>query len=49
MNGEEWRTGMNNTPVFAVRTAQAFHDQLLASVPDPATGKRSSQIKSLPG
>jgi len=38
-DGEEWRTGMNNIPVFAVRTAQGFHDQLLASAPDPATGK----------
>jgi catalase len=38
-NGEEWRTGMNNIPVFVVNTAQAFHDQLLASAPDPATGK----------
>jgi catalase len=39
-NGEEWRTGMNNIPVFPVKTAQAFHDQLLASALDPATGKR---------
>ena len=38
-DGEEWRTGMNNIPVFPVKTAQEFHDQLLASAPDPATGK----------
>ena len=38
-DGEEWRTGMNNIPVFPVKTPQAFHDQLLASAPDPATGK----------
>jgi catalase len=38
-NGEEWRTGMNDTPVFSVRTPEAFYDQLLASVPDPSTGK----------
>src|SRR5258707_4076286 len=38
-DGEEWRTGMNNIPVFAVRTAQGFYDLLLASAPDPATGK----------
>jgi catalase len=38
-NGEEWRTGMNNIPVFVVNTAQGFHDQLLASALDPATGK----------
>jgi catalase len=36
---EEWRTGMNNIPVFAVRTAEVFTEQLLASMPDPATGK----------
>jgi len=38
-DGEQWRTGMNNTPVFAVNTPQAFYEQLLASVPDSATGK----------
>jgi len=38
-DGEVWRTGMNDIPVFAVRDAQGFHDQLLAVKPDPATGK----------
>jgi catalase len=38
-DGQEWRTGMNNTPVFAVNSAQGFYEQLLASRPDPATGK----------
>jgi catalase len=38
-NGEEWRTGMNNIPVFPVRNPKEFHDQMLASAPDPATGK----------
>ncbi|HVM62341.1 MAG TPA: catalase family peroxidase [Verrucomicrobiae bacterium] len=38
-DGEEWRTAMINTPVFPVRTPQAFYEQLLASAPDPATGK----------
>jgi catalase len=38
-DGEEWRTGMNNIPVFVVNSAEGFHDQLLASAPDPATGK----------
>ncbi len=37
--GEEWRTGMNDIPVFPVNTAQAFQELLLASLPDPATGK----------
>lgn len=38
-DGQEWRTGMNDIPVFAVNTPQAFYEQLLASAPDPATGK----------
>jgi catalase len=38
-HGEEWRTAMVNLPVFPFRTPQAFYEQLLASAPDPATGK----------
>jgi catalase len=38
-DGEEWRTAMINFPVFPVKTPQAFEDQLLASAPDPVTGK----------
>jgi catalase len=38
-SGHEWRTGMNNIPVFAVNSAQGFYEQLVASKPDPATGK----------
>ena len=38
-DGEEWRTGMNNIPVFIVNSAQGFYDQLLAAAPDPTTGK----------
>lgn len=38
-DGEEWRSGMNNIPVFVVNSAQGFYDQLVASAPDPATGK----------
>jgi catalase len=37
--GEEWRTGMNNIPVFVVNTPGAFRDQLVATAPDPKTGK----------
>src|SRR5262245_4531496 len=37
-NGEEWRTGMNNIPVFPASTAQGFYEQLLASAAYPATG-----------
>jgi catalase len=35
--GEEWRSGMNDIPVFPVDSAQAFHELLLASLPVPAT------------
>ncbi len=38
-DGQEWRTGMNDIPVFPVNTAQSFNEQLLASKPDPRTGK----------
>jgi catalase len=38
-NGEEWRTAMISTPVFAVHTPQAFFDRLVATEPDPKTGK----------
>ena len=38
-DGQVWRTGMNNPPVLAVGTPQAFYQQVLASTPDPATGK----------
>lgn len=38
-NGEQWRTGMISTPVFSVATPQAFYEQLVATHPDPATGK----------
>ncbi|RDI98243.1 catalase [Dyella solisilvae] len=37
-NGQQWRTGMNNSPVFPVATPQSFYEQLVASRPDPATG-----------
>jgi catalase len=38
-DGEIWRTGMNDIPVFPVRDAQGFYDNLVASAPDRATGK----------
>jgi catalase len=37
--GELWRTAMINLPVFPARTPEAFYEQLLASKPDPETGK----------
>lgn len=36
---QQWRTVMVNLPVFPVNSPEAFYDQLLASKPDPATGK----------
>jgi catalase len=45
-DGEEWRTGMNDIPVFAVKTPQEFEQQLAASRPDPATGKPDPAMKS---
>lgn len=36
---EEWRTGMNDIPVFPVNTPWAFYQQLLAARPDPVTHK----------
>ncbi|HEX7913129.1 MAG TPA: catalase family peroxidase [Paraburkholderia sp.] len=38
-DGEQWRTGMNSIPVFAVHTPEQFYQQLVAAKPDPATGK----------
>ena len=37
-DGESWRTGMNDIPVFPVKDARGFYEQLLASAPDPKTG-----------
>ena len=41
-DGEIWRTGMND-PVFAVKDAQGFYDQLVAMTPD----KRSHELTKL--
>jgi catalase len=38
-NGEEWRTGMVNIPIFPVNNPQDFHAFLVATSPDPSTGK----------
>ena len=37
--GGEWRTGMNDTPGLHVATAEAFYENVVASTPDPKTGK----------
>lgn len=36
---EQWRMAMLNIPVFTDNSPQGFYDRLLASKPDPATGK----------
>jgi catalase len=38
-DGEEWRSGMVNLPVFPVNSVEGLYDLLLDSAPDPATGK----------
>ena len=38
-DGEVWRTSMINLPVFPFSTPEAFYEQMLASKPDPETGK----------
>jgi catalase len=38
-DGQEWRSGMNSSPVFAVSTPRAFYDMTLATDLDPLTGR----------
>jgi len=38
-DGEGWRMAMVNLPVFVVTGPQGFYDLMMASRPDPATGK----------
>src|SRR5260221_2270460 len=38
-DGELWRTAMINLPIFPVSTPAAVYEQLIASKPDPKTGK----------
>jgi catalase len=42
-DGEQWRTAMVNLPVFPFQTPQDFYDNLVASRPDPKTGKPDPQ------
>lgn len=42
-DGEEWRTAMIDTAVFGVHTPQAFYHRLVATQPDPKTGKPDSE------
>ncbi len=38
-DGELWRTAMIHLPVFPFRTPESFYEQMIASKPDPSTGK----------
>jgi catalase len=38
-DGQQWRTGMIVLPVFPLKDPQVFYDQLVATTPDPKTGK----------
>lgn len=38
-DGQQWRTAMINLPVFTDSTPQGFYERMLASKPDPDTGK----------
>jgi catalase len=38
-DGQEWRSGMNSSPIFAVSTPEAFYALTLAARINPATGK----------
>jgi len=38
-DGQEWRSGMNDSPVFVVATPRAFYQMTLAQDVDPSTGK----------
>jgi catalase len=42
-DGQEWRAGMNNIPVFPVATPEAFYDLTVASDVVSATGKPDPQ------
>lgn len=43
-DGELWRTAMVNLPVFPFPTPAAFYENLIASKPDPITGKPDPAI-----
>jgi catalase len=38
-NGQEWRSGMNNSPVFVVSNPRDFYELTVAQKADPASGK----------
>jgi catalase len=38
-DGQQWRTGMNDIPVFPMKNPRAFYEQLATGKRDPKTGK----------
>ena len=44
LGAQEWRTGMNDIPVFAVNSSQGFYELLKASAPDSSTGKPNPAV-----
>jgi catalase len=42
-DGQEWRSGMNSSPIFGVSTPEAFYEQTLAMRVDPKTGEPDPQ------
>ena len=45
-DGQEWRSGMNSSPVFVVSTPQAFYEATLAATIDPVSGKPDPQANA---
>jgi catalase len=43
LGAQEWRTGMNDIPVFVVNSGDGFYDLLKASAPEAVTGKPDPQ------
>ncbi|WP_304442248.1 catalase family peroxidase [Mycobacterium sp. E2699] len=41
--GQQWRTAMINLPVFTDSTPEGFYERILASKPQPGTGKADPQ------
>lgn len=45
-DGQEWRSGMNSSPVFGVATPQAFFAMVRAAAIDPRSGRPDPQAMS---
>lgn len=45
-DGQQWRTAMINFPVFTDSTPEGFYERILASKPQPGTGKPDPKLMS---